>query len=146
MHIWLRILHSVCLACMSAGLLVHLRASPTPDSKMDVFAWLSNIYRWKIYSWHVSYALRKTRLKWGGGGVYSTRSRSSGIPLGRNRDCFTGRALLGLKQGSDSLTDLPARVRPKPVRSSKSDYTLSAIKIVCNGKVIIFHFVFIKLI
>ncbi len=28
---------------------------------MDVFAWLSNIYRWKIYSWHVSYALRKTK-------------------------------------------------------------------------------------
>ncbi len=82
----------------------------------------------------------------GGGGVYSTRSRSGGIPLGKNRDCITGRALQGLKQGSDSLTDVPARVRPKPVRSSESDYTLSAIKIVCNDKVIIFHFVFIKFI
>ncbi len=40
------------------------RASPTPDSKIDMFAWLSDIYRWKIYLRHVSYALRKTqRLK-----------------------------------------------------------------------------------
>ncbi len=29
---------------------------------MDIFAWLSNIYRLKIYLWHVSYALRKTKL------------------------------------------------------------------------------------
>ncbi len=85
----------------------------------------------------------------GGGGSTLPDHVSGGIPLGKNRISgisISGRALQGLKQGSDILTDLPARVRPKPVRSSESDYTLSAIKIVCNGKVIIFHFVFIKLI
>ncbi len=57
MHIWLR-LFSAC-----AQQLVHLH-KPTPDSKIEIFAWFSNIYRWKIYLWHVRYALRKTqRLK-----------------------------------------------------------------------------------
>ncbi len=49
MHIWLRIIA------------LRLFSSSTPDSKMDIFAWLSNIYRWKIYLWHVSYTLRKTK-------------------------------------------------------------------------------------
>ncbi len=30
------------------------------DSKMEIFPWLSNIYRWRIYLWKVSYAFRKT--------------------------------------------------------------------------------------
>ncbi len=30
------------------------------DSKMDIFPWLSNIYRWRIYLWNISYAFRKT--------------------------------------------------------------------------------------
>ncbi len=29
-------------------------------SKMNIFPWLSNIYRWRIYLWNVSYAFRKT--------------------------------------------------------------------------------------
>ncbi len=36
------------------------RSSCTSDSKMDIFPWLSNIYRWRIYLWNVSYAFRKT--------------------------------------------------------------------------------------
>ncbi len=40
------------------------KSSCTSDSKMEIFPWLSNIYRWRIYLWNVSYALRKTaRLK-----------------------------------------------------------------------------------
>ncbi len=30
------------------------------DSKMEIFPWVSNIYRWRIYLWNVSYALRET--------------------------------------------------------------------------------------
>ncbi len=60
MYILLRIIALVfdCAPLFSVqqqhSLLSH--ASPTPDSKIDMFAWLSNIYRWKIYLWHVSYA------------------------------------------------------------------------------------------
>ncbi len=36
------------------------KSSCTSDSKMNIFTWLSNIYRWRIYLWNVSYALRKT--------------------------------------------------------------------------------------
>ncbi len=36
------------------------KSSRTSDSKMEIFPWLSNIYRWRIYLWNVSYALRKT--------------------------------------------------------------------------------------
>ncbi len=34
--------------------------SCTSDSKMEIFPWLSNIYRWRLYLWNVSYAFRKT--------------------------------------------------------------------------------------
>ncbi len=30
------------------------------DSNMEISPWLSNIYRWRIYLWNVSYAVRKT--------------------------------------------------------------------------------------
>ncbi len=33
------------------------KSSRTSDSKMEIFPWLSNIYRWRIYLWIVSYAL-----------------------------------------------------------------------------------------
>ncbi len=36
------------------------KSSRTSDSKMEIFPWISNIYRWRIYLWIVSYALRKT--------------------------------------------------------------------------------------
>ncbi len=49
--------YSILLRLFSA----HARRSRTPDSQMDIFAWISNIYRSKIYLWHVSYA-RKTQL------------------------------------------------------------------------------------
>ncbi len=53
MYIWL---HNYCAPIRLCSVcLAHARIC---------FAWLSNIYRWKIYLWHVSYALRKTqRLK-----------------------------------------------------------------------------------
>ncbi len=35
------------------------RSLCTSDSKMEIFPWLSNIYRWRIYLWDVSYAFRK---------------------------------------------------------------------------------------
>ncbi len=34
--------------------------SCTSDRKIEIFPWLSNIYRWRIYLWNVSYAFRKT--------------------------------------------------------------------------------------
>ncbi len=36
------------------------RSSCTSERKMDMFPWLSNIYRWRIYLWNVSYPFRKT--------------------------------------------------------------------------------------
>ncbi len=45
---------------MRTAALIHSRKH-TPDSKMDIFAWLSNIYRFKIYLCYVSYARRKTK-------------------------------------------------------------------------------------
>ncbi len=38
----------------------HAEGSSTTDSKMEIFPWLSNICRLRIYLWNVSYALRKT--------------------------------------------------------------------------------------
>ncbi len=35
------------------------KSSCTSDSKMEIFPWLSNIYRWRIYLWNVSYTFRK---------------------------------------------------------------------------------------
>ncbi len=35
------------------------KSSCTSDSKMEIFPWLSNIYRWRIYLWNVSYAFKK---------------------------------------------------------------------------------------
>ncbi len=51
MQIWLRII----------VLRLFSKHSRSISSKMDIFAWLSNIYRYKKYLWHVSYALRKTK-------------------------------------------------------------------------------------
>ncbi len=38
---------------------MQIKSSWTSDSKMNIFPWLSNIYRWRIYLWNLSYAFRK---------------------------------------------------------------------------------------
>ncbi len=40
-----------------------IRLTHSWQKKIYIFTWLSNIYRWKIYLWHVSSALRIPRLK-----------------------------------------------------------------------------------
>ncbi len=62
---------AVCLASMRAAVLVQwslwclaenrkAEGPCTADRKMEIFPWLSNIYRWRVYLWNVSYVLRKT--------------------------------------------------------------------------------------
>ncbi len=50
MHIGLRI---IALSLFSGHAHTSHSRKHTPDSKTEMFALLSNIYRWKIYSWPV---------------------------------------------------------------------------------------------
>ncbi len=69
-HIVTMLLRYVCLVhaavlsvqiqvCGVKRRILQSKSSCTSDRKIEIFPWLSNIYRWRIYLWNVSNAFRK---------------------------------------------------------------------------------------